>query len=431
MTGTQIITGQVLSFVASPFETPPDDAVQINEAVLIKGGHVTAVGDLRALRHQVPDAPVDHRPDQVISAGFVDAHVHYPQTAIIASWGKRLKAWLKTYTFPEEIKFKNPAYAAEIAGRYLDLALSCGTTTMASYCTSHPASVEAFFAAAQARGLRAVAGKTCMDCNAPAALCDTVQSGYDDSAKLIAKWAGRGRLSYAITPRFAPTSTEEQLAAAGALWAENPECAMQTHLSEQTEEIAWMKELFPSDEDYLSVYQRHDLCGPGALMGHAIHLTDRERAALRDTGAAVAHCPTSNAFIGSGLCDVTGLKSQMVSVGLATDVGGGSSFSMLATMKSAYEIGQLRGNAMSPAQLWWLATKGSADALRISGHVGTLAPGMEADIVALDPVATPVLAQRTARAESIEDILFALLILGDDRAIAETWVSGTPQKALK
>jgi len=298
----------------------------------------------------------------------------------------------------------------------------------AAFCTIHPESVDALFQAGQARGMRLTAGKVMMDRNAPEGLRDTPQSGYDQSKALIDRWAGQGRLSYAVTPRFAPTSTPEQLEVAGALWAEHPDCAMQTHLSEQHEEIAWMKDLFPDDPDYLAVYQRFGLSGPGAIMGHAIHLTDREIAALRDTGAAVAHCPTSNAFIGSGMCDVTGLRAAGVPVGLATDVGGGSSFSMLATMRSAYEIGQLRGDALHPAQLWWLATAGSAAAMRVGEQIGGLAKGMEADLVILDPDATPVLAQRTQRAEDIWDVLFALIILGDDRAIHQTWVNGRDVK---
>ncbi len=366
--------------------------------------------------------------DALLSAGFVDAHVHYPQLGIIASWGKRLIDWLNTYTFPEEMRFGDADYAAEVSERYLDLLIANGITSAAAFCTIHPESVDALFSAAEARGMRLTAGKVMMDRNAPDGLRDTAQTGYDQSKALIDRWAGRGRLSYAITPRFAPTSTPEQLEAAGALWAEHPDCAMQTHLSEQHEEIAWMKDLFPDDPDYLAVYQRFGLSGPGAIMGHSIHLTDREIAALRDTGAAVAHCPTSNAFIGSGMCDVTGLRAANVPVGLATDVGGGSSFSMLSTMRSAYEIGQLRGDALHPAQLWWPATAGSAAAMRVGDRIGGLAQGMEADLVILDPDATPVLAQRTKRAEDIWDILFALIILGDDRAIHQTWVNGRQVK---
>lgn len=423
-----LLTGRVLQFHADPFLSQPAMAAEVDEAILLIGGRIGEIGDATTLAAAHPDAMRIDYGDKIISAGFIDSHNHYPQTGIIASWGKRLIDWLNTYTFPEEMRFGDAAYAVEVSTRYLDLLIANGITSAAAFCTIHPQSVDALFSAADVRGMRLTAGKVMMDRNAPDGLKDTAQSGYDQSKALIDRWAGRGRLSYAITPRFAPTSTPEQLAAAGALWAERPDSAMQTHLSEQHEEIAWMKDLFPDDPDYLAVYQRYGLCGPGAIMGHSIHLTDREVSALRDTGAAVAHCPTSNAFIGSGMCDVTGLRAAGVPVGLATDVGGGSSFSMLATMRSAYEIGQLRGDALHPAQLWWLATAGSAAAMRVGDKIGGLAPGMEADFVILDPEATPVLAQRTQRAEDIWDILFALIILGDDRAIHQTWVNGKELK---
>lgn len=423
-----LLTGRVLQVQADPFLTPAPEAARIDEAILLVGGQIGEIGDAAALTAAHPDAARLDYGDKIISAGFVDCHNHYSQTGIIASWGKRLIDWLNTYTFPEEMRFGDADYAAEVAERYLNLLIANGVTSAAAFCTIHPESVDALFSAAEARGMRLTAGKVMMDRNAPDGLRDTAQSGYDQSKALIDRWAGRGRLSYAITPRFAPTSTPEQLEAAGALWAEHPECAMQTHLSEQHEEIAWMKDLFPDDPDYLAVYERFGLCGPGAIMGHAIHLADREIAALNDTGAAVAHCPTSNAFIGSGMCDVAGLRAAGVTVGLATDVGGGSSFSMLTTMRSAYEIGQLRGDALHPAQLWWLATTGAAAAMRVGDRIGGLAPGMEADLVILDPDATPVLAQRTRRAEDIWDILFALIILGDDRAIHQTWVNGKEMK---
>ncbi|MEL6793385.1 MAG: guanine deaminase, partial [Pseudomonadota bacterium] len=368
--------------------------------------------------------------ERIVAPGFVDCHNHFAQSRIIASWGARLIDWLNGYTFPEEARFGEPAYARAVAEDYFDLLIANGVTSAASYCTIHPSSVDALFAAAEARNMRLTAGKVMMDRNAPDDLTDTAQSGYDESKALIDRWRGRGRLTYAITPRFAPTSSEAQLAAAGALWASNPDLPMQTHLSEQPEEIAWVRSLFPRDADYLAVYERHGLCGPGAIMGHAIHLEPRERDALAATGAGVAHCPTSNAFIGSGLCDAAGLASAGVPVGLATDVGGGSSFSMLATMRSAYEIAQLRGDRPTPAQIWRMATEGSARVMRQADRIGRLEIGMEADVIALDPAATPVLAQRTARAERASDLLFALMILGDDRAISETWIAGAPRKRL-
>lgn len=422
----QLLLGQTLSFDADPFRAPVAEAVRhlTHGAVLVEGGRIAAVGPAERLRAAHPDlAPVDYGRGLILP-GFVDAHAHYPQTGIIASWGKRLIDWLNAYTFPEEMRFGDPAHAARIAQTYLDLNLANGVTTACSYCTIHPESVDALMAAAQARGMRMAAGKVMMDRNAPEALRDTARSGYDDSRALIARWHGVDRLSYAISPRFAPTSTPEQLEAAGALWAAHPECLMQTHLSEQREEIAWVRALFPQARDYLDVYQRFGLVGPGAVMGHAVHLADREWARLAETGAGVAHCPTSNAFIGSGLFDIGAAQARGVAVGLATDVGGGSSFSMLRTMAAAYEIAQLRGRALHPAQLLWLATAGSARVLRLEGRIGRLAPGFEADLVVLDLGSTPVIAQRAARAENLWEAVFPTIMLGDDRAVRAVWIDG-------
>ena len=316
------------------------------------------------------------------------------------------------------------AYAEEVAGRTLDLALAHGTTTLTSFCTIHPESVDAFFGAATARGMAVVAGKTCMDRNAPDTLRDTAQSAYDDSKRLLEKWHGVGRNTYAITPRFSPTSTPEQLEALGALWAEHPNCLMQTHLSEQLPEIEWVKSLFPECRDYLDTYERFGLLGKGGLYGHAIHLTDREIARLSEVGASVVHCPTSNTFIGSGLFDLMGLAQTTIRIGLATDTGGGSNFSMLRTMAAAYEIAQLRGVAVHPSQLMWLATEGSASALHMSGQIGHLGVGAKADITVIDLASTPVITQRSTRANDIWDALFPTIMMGDDRAIRDVWVAG-------
>jgi guanine deaminase len=324
------------------------------------------------------------------------------------------------------MRFSDPEYAVEIATRYLDLTAANGTTTICSFCTIHAGSVEAFFAEAQRRGQRVVAGKTCMDRNAPDGLRDTAQSAYDDSRALLERWHGVGRLSYAITPRFSPTSTPEQLDAMGALWAEHPECLMQTHLSEQTDEIAWVRSLYPDARDYLDTYESHGLLGANGLYGHAIHLERRERDRLAEVGAALVHCPTSNTFIGSGLFDMDGLMAEGQRIGLATDTGGGSSFSMLRTMAAAYEIAQLRGTALHPAQLIWLATAGSAEALRMGAQIGNVAPGMEADLVSLDLASTPAIAQRVAEAGDIWEALFPTIMMGDDRAIAQVWIAGRP-----
>ena len=420
-----LLLGQVLSFSADPFTMGEAAARhESHGAVLVEDGRIRATGPADMLRAAHPQARVHDYGRSLITAGFIDAHVHYPQTAIIASWGKRLIDWLNSYTFPEEMRFADPAYAATIANRYLDLATAHGTTTVCTYATIHPASVDAIFTAAQARGMRLYAGKTCMDRNAPDGLRDTAQSAYDDSKTLLEKWHGVDRLSYVITPRFSPTSTPEQLAALGTLWREYPDCLMQTHLSEQTDEIDWVRSLFPQSRDYLDTYEAQGLLREGAVYGHAIHLTDRERARLTEAGASLVHCPTSNTFIGSGLFDMSLVRQ--LRVGLATDTGGGSSFSMLHTMAAAYEIAQLRGQALHPSQLIWLATVGSARALRAEDRIGNIAPGLEADLTILDLASTPAIAQATARAETIWESLFPTIMMGDDRAIRTVWIGGKP-----
>ncbi|MDE0523108.1 MAG: guanine deaminase [Boseongicola sp.] len=426
LTARTLILGQTLTFADDPFKVPVTEAAmhEPRGGVLVEDGLIAAIGPGDDLLRAHPDATVTDMGSRLLTAGLVDSHAHYPQTSIIASWGKRLVDWLNTYTFPEEARFSDAAYARETAGRYLDLTLMNGTTTVCSYCTIHPESVDAFFVEARKRGLRAVAGKTCMDQNAPDNLRDTVQSSHDDSKRLLERWHGVDRLGYAITPRFSPTSTPEQLEALGALWAEHPDCLMQTHLSEQTDEVAWALSLHPDARDYLETYEMHGLLGEGALYGHAIHLTERERTRISEAGASVVHCPTSNTFIGSGLLDLAGLAACGVRTALATDTGGGSSFSMLHTMAAAYEIAQLRGTALHPAQLYWLATAGSARAMRLDEKIGRLAPGLDADLIALDLASTPEIAQRADRAEDIWEALFPTIMMGDDRAVAQVWIAG-------
>jgi len=431
MTGTaDLLLGQTLWFRSDPFLTDIEDAAvhDSHGAVLIQDGKIVDLGPAEKLIAAHPDAIRHNYRNGLITAGFVDAHAHYPQTGMIASWGKQLIDWLNTYTFPEEARFANPEVAKSVAQTYFDLVLSNGTTTTCSFCTIHPASVDAYFSEARSRGLRVAGGKTAMDRNAPDNLRDTAQSAYDDGKALLAAWHGVDRLTYAVTPRFSPTSTEDQLAAMGALWAEFPGTLMQTHLSEQLPEIAWMHELFPKARDYLDTYEAHGLLGEGALFGHAIHLEDREKSRLLETGASLIHCPTSNTFIGSGLFDMAGMKSAGQRVGLATDTGGGSSFSMLRTMAAAYEVAQLRGTALHPAALYWLATAGSAGALRMGDCIGNLQPGMEADVIVLDLASTEAIAQRSARAETIWEALFPTIMMGDDRAVRAVWVNGRPQK---
>ncbi len=418
-----ILLGQVLSFGGNPLTDGLDAARHESRgAIAVQAGKIIAHGPADTVRAAHPQARITDYGTDLISAGFVDAHVHYPQTAIIASWGKQLIDWLNTYTFPEEARFADPAYVDLIANRYTDLALAHGTTSFCSYATIHPASVDAIFTAAAERGMRAFAGKTCMDRNAPDDLRDTAQTAYDDSAALLAKWHGVGRAGYVITPRFSPTSTPDQLSALGALWSENPDCLMQTHLSEQLDEIAWVQSLFPTARDYLDTYEAHGLLGQRGLYGHAIHLTPREISRLTEMDASLIHCPTSNTFIGSGLFDMN--LSKTIRTGLATDTGGGSSFSMLRTMAAAYEVAQLRGTALHPAELWYLATLGSARALHADHQIGNIAVGHEADFTILNLASTPAIAQASQRAETIWQQIFPTIMLGDDRAIRATWVNG-------
>ncbi|WP_025061403.1 guanine deaminase [Sulfitobacter guttiformis] len=427
MEKSTLLTGQTLTFCGNPLHEPWEECVRIDSAgaVLMQGARIAAVGDAAALKSAHPQAHVISYGDDLICPGFVDAHVHFPQTAMIASWGKRLIDWLNTYTFPEEARFADPAYAARIAARYLDLTAANGTTTVASFATIHPASVDALFEAAALRGQCVVTGKTCMNRNAPDDLRDTAQSAYDDSKELIARWHGKGRAQYAITPRFSPTSTSEQLSALGTLWAEHPDCLMQTHLSEQTDEVEWVHSLFPDARDYLDTYEVHGLLGARGLYGHAIHLTPREVDRLAEVQGRVIHCPTSNMFIGSGALNLPALAARGIPLGLATDTGGGSSFSMLRTMAAAYEAAQHHGHALHAAQLLWLATAGSADALHLSGQIGTLEQGHFADIAVLDLRSTAAIAQRANRSYSVWEDVFATIMMGDDRALRATWIAGT------
>ena len=418
-----LLTGQILRFAGDPFSDAINDAVRIDSgSILIQDGVIDAIGATDDLIAQAPDAQRFDYSNALICPGFVDAHAHYPQTAIIASWGKRLIDWLNRYTFPEEMRFGDPEYAATTANRYLDLLLDHGTTSVASYCTIHPESVDALFNAAASRGMAVTAGKTCMDRNAPDGLRDTAKSAYDESKSLLQRWHGQGRAQYAITPRFSPTSSPEQLSAMGALWSEHPDCIMQTHLSEQLDEIEWVRSLFPDARDYLDTYEAHGLLGARGIYGHAIHLEPREIARLDEIGAGLVHCPTSNTFIGSGLFDMS--LAKQLPVGLATDTGGGSSFSMLRTMAATYEVAQLRHQALHPAQLLWLATQGSARVLHRSHEIGSLDVGKAADVTILDLASTPAIAQRSAHAEDVWEQVFPTIMMGDDRAIADVWVNG-------
>jgi guanine deaminase len=422
----KILRGRVLRFLREPEGIADAASYAYDEdgAILVRDGRVAAVGAAAEVLARAPEAEVvDHRP-HLLMPGFVDAHIHMPQAQVIASWGAQLLDWLNTYTFPAESKFSDPAHATRIAGAFLDELLRHGTTTAVAYCSSHPASVDAYFAAAEARGMRVLGGKVMMDRNCPEGVRDTAQSSYDDSKALIERWHGRGRALYAITPRFAITSTPEQMAMAQALAAERPDLHVQTHLSENRDEIDFTLSLYPKARDYLDVYESYGLLGPRSLFGHAIHLSDRETAAMAATGSVAVFCPTSNLFLGSGLYDKTGLRERGVRRAVATDVGGGTSYSMLRTLDEGYKVLALRGQKLNPLTAFWWITRGNAEALGLADTIGTLAPGTEADIVALDSRATPAMALRAETIETLVEELFLLETLGDDRAIAATYVMG-------
>jgi guanine deaminase len=422
------VRGQTLAFRGDPFLVGPDDAVSYDTdgAVIVEDGRIVETGPAADMLAKHPGIAVEHFPGDLIMAGFVDCHVHYPQGEVIASYGEQLLEWLNRYTFPAEQKFGDADYARSVAEHFLEDCLRNGTTTSSVYCTVHPESVDAFFAAAEARGLRMAAGKVMMDRNAPEGLLDTAQTGYDQSQALIARWHGRGRLTYVISPRFAPTSTPEQLEAAGALWREHPSALVQTHLSENHQEIAWVRSLYPDAPDYFGVYERYGLTGPGANFGHAIHLTERERSAFRAMRSGISHCPTSNTFLGSGLFDMKGLRegSDLIPVGLATDIGGGSSLSMFRTMKTSYEVCRLAGYSLHPAKAYYLATAGSAEVMRLAGRIGNLSAGHEADFIVLDLKSTPAIARRMESAVDLWETLFVQMIMADDRAIRATYAGG-------
>ena len=418
-----------LSFHADPFLVPPAEAVtyESDALLVVRAGRIEAFGPAATVAATLPpDVEVERFPRGLLLPGFVDCHVHYPQLGIIGASGLTLLDWLERYTFPAELAFADPEHARDVAGRFVAELQRNGTTTAMVYGTVHPESVEALFAAAAGTGLRIIAGKVLMDRNAPAGLCDTAQSGYDASQRLIARWHGCGRLAYAVTPRFVATSSPAQLEAAASLWREHPGVWLQSHLSENLDEVAWVRRLYPEAIDYVDVLERHGLLGAGAVYGHGIHLSERERRRLGETGTALAHCPTSNLFLGSGLFDLAAMRQTQppIAVGLATDVGAGTTLSMLQTMAAACRVAQLRGRPLSPVQALWLATAGAARALGLGEGAGNLVAGGDADVVLLDLEATPLLAWRTTQTEGVEALLGVLTTLGDDRAVAAVLAGG-------
>lgn len=425
---TTVLRGRVLSFVARPRSNDDTNAYVFYEdgGIAMEAGIITGLGEFADIKRANPEAQiVDHRP-HLILPGLVDTHLHFPQMQVIGSFGTKLLDWLNKYTFLEEQKFSDPAHCERFAELFFDTLLRHGTTTAVAYCSVHKNSAETFFSEAEKRGLRMIAGKVMMDRNAPDLLRDTPQSSYDDSKELIEKWHGRNRGLYAISPRFAITSSPEQLEAAGALFKEYPDCYMQTHLSENEAEIALTRELFPEAKDYLGVYENYGLLGSKSLFGHCLHLDERERRSMAESNSVAVFCPTSNLFLGSGLYDFDGLTEQGVRISLATDTGGGTSYSMLKTMDEAYKVAQLRNQIIDPLQSFYFMTLGNAQALCLEDKIGSLEPGSEADVVVLNSRATPAMEIRMETVNHLAEELFVLQTLGDDRAVSAVYAAGRP-----
>src|SRR5215831_9207031 len=403
------IRGPVLTYTGDPFKSGLEHTMvyQSDAIVAMANGLITHFEPADSIRPQLPPGTEikDYGKDSLISAGFIDSHVHFPQTPMIAAYGEQLLDWLNKYTFPMELTYSDKEFARSVAKVFLQENLRNGITCGCIYCTVYPQSVDALFEEAEKLGMRLAAGKVMMDRNAPEKLLDTPKTGYDDSKALIKKWHNRDRLLYAITPRSAPTSTHEQLEATGALCKEHPECYMQTHVSENKGEVAWVKELFPERKGYLDVYDHYSLCRPRAVFGHGVHLTDDEMQVMHRTGSAIAHCPTSNFFLG-------------------TDLGAGTSFSILATLNEAYKAAQLNSYALSACHAYYVATRGAAHAMYLEDKIGSIAPGLEADIVVLDMKSTPIIEYRMQFANDFEEALFIQVTLGDDRAVQATYVAG-------
>ncbi len=406
-----------------------DQVRYLEDGVLItEQGKIRWFGTWNDAQDHLPiNIEIQHYPEQLIIPGMIDTHIHFPQTEMVGAYGEQLLSWLNTYTFPTEIQFKDKAYASEIAKFFVNELLKNGTTTALVFCTVHPESVDALFEAAAQHQMRLIAGKVMMDRHAPEALCDSADSAYVDSKALIQKWHGQGRALYAITPRFAPTSTPEQLKRAGQLKAEFPDVYVHTHLSENKDEIAWVKDLFPAQKGYLDVYHHYGLTGQRSVFAHCVHLEDAEWQCMHETDSAIAFCPTSNLFLGSGLFPLNKTWQQQVKVGLGTDVGAGTSFSLLQTVNEAYKVQQLQGDKLSAYESLYHATLGGAKALDLDDKLGNFNVGKEADFVVLNIKPTALQQLRQSRSKSLEDSLFALFTMGDDRNVEATYIYG--QKA--
>lgn len=421
-----IVRGRLLWFHHEPVTGEDAAAFSLVEdgALICRNGLIDWVGDWTDLPqlHRGADF-VDHRPNLIVP-GFIDPHIHFPQGQVVASYAGSLLEWLNTYTFIEEQRYADPQFAARMAERFCDLLLAHGTTTCVAFGSVHKASANALLAEAATRQMRLITGKVMMDRNAPKALTDTAQSGYDDTRALIDQWHGQGRLEVAITPRFALTSTDAQMEAAGALAREHPDCLIQTHLSENEAEIEAVEALFPDADDYTQVYERFGLLTPKSLMGHCIHLSDREIGRMAEAEAVAVFCPTSNLFLGSGLYDLDRIKGGGVRTAIATDIGGGTSWSLLKTLDEGYKVLNLQGHRYHPFRAFWQATLGNAQAIGMADRIGTLEAGTEADFIVLNATATDAMALRMETVGTLAEELFVLQTLGDDRAVAATYVAG-------
>ncbi|CAI08767.1 Guanine deaminase [Aromatoleum aromaticum EbN1] len=428
MSGLRAIRGEIVHFLGDPADLGADALAHFPDGLLIvRDGLVAELGPAADLLPRLPaGTTVDDYRGKLVLPGFIDTHIHYAQTDIVASYGEQVLAWLEKYTYPTERRFADPAHAAAVAEFFCDELLRNGTTTAMAFATVHPASVDALFAAARKRHMRMIAGKVLMDRNCPDFLRDPADGGDAESKALIERWHGRDRLLYAVTPRFAPTSTPAQMALAGRLFADHPGVYLQSHLAENEREVAWVARLYPEARSYLDVYERYGQLGARSVFAHCVWIDDTDRTRLAATGAAISFCPTSNLFLGSGLFDLDRAHAAGVRVGLGTDVGGGTSFSMLQTLNEAYKVQQLRGQRLPVERGFYLATRGGARSLYLDDRIGSFDTGREADLVVLDPAATPLLARRTAVATTLAERLFALMLLGDDRAVAATWVMGEP-----
>ncbi len=429
MSDVTAIRGAALSYSKSPFEHPLAECVvhETDALIVMRDGVIESFGPAIELLGSLPDGVEVTRYDNcLILPGFIDCHVHYPQTEIIGVYGKHLLDWLHKYTFVAEQNFKDSEHARHTAKVFLRESLRCGTTTSSVFCTVDPISVDAFFEESAHLNMRNIAGKVLMDRNAPEELLESPEQGYEQTQQLIDRWHGKGRSLYSVTPRFAPTSSEEQMTLTGKVWQENPGTYLQSHVSENSNEVTWVNELFPDQDSYVGVYANYGMLGERSILGHGVHLSEQELQLLHDTGTAIAHCPTSNLFLGSGLFDIENVMrpERPVRVGLATDLGAGTNFSQLVSMNEAYKIAQLNSYALSAHHAYYLATRGAANALYLEDKIGSIEPGMEADLTVLDLKATPVLGYRMKHTNNLEEALFVLMTLGDDRTSCATYVAG-------